>query len=227
MHSQFARFIRVLFSLLLPEESRMTGDRLLLCLFTLLCLPFSPPQPPARQPAAPCAEHRGLDELAGAGHTAPIHVPCGHRTGQAAADQQPHIAGTEDHQELLGHHLERAREGQCLPHSNTALAQQNQDRSQGRIHNCSTSPSGQQCLHAAPQDSDMSGWGQAAWPAQGWGAAGMGWQGARLLRNPPVLPSPPLGWLFFFCHQMAGELLPTGMSSALNSFSNSKQKTAK
>lgn len=190
MHSQFARFIRVLFSLLLPEESRMIGDRLLLCLFTLLCLPFSPPQPPARQPAAPCAEHRGLDELAGAGHTAAIHVPCGHRTGQAAADQQPHIAGTEDHQELLGHHLERAREGQCLPHSNTALAQQNQDRSQGRIHNCSTSPSGQQCLHAAPQDSDMSGWGQAAWPAQGWGL--QGWGGRE----------PGCSGTLLFCHHL-------------------------
>lgn len=191
MHGKFACFIRVLFPLLLPV-SRMSGDSLL-CLFTLLCLPFSPLQPSARQPAAPCAEHRGLDELAWAGHTAALQVPREHRTGQPATDQQPHVAGTEDHQELLGHHLERAREGQCLPHSNTTLVRQNQDRSQGRIHNCSTSPSAQQRCHAVPRTVTC----QAGGKQQGQPRAGMGWLGARLLGDPPVLPSPPLGCCFF------------------------------
>lgn len=57
-------------------------------------------------PAVVGLEHGALDELAQAGNAAVPRVsPCpGPR--EPARDQEPHVAATEDHQELLGHGLE-------------------------------------------------------------------------------------------------------------------------
>lgn len=55
-------------------------------------------------------EHGGLDELAETGNAAVAQVsPCpGQR--ELAPDQQPNVAPTEDHQELLGHRLQGTKE---------------------------------------------------------------------------------------------------------------------
>lgn len=85
-------------------------------------------------------EHHGLDELAETGNAAVLHVsPCpGPR--EPARDQEPDVASTEDHQELLGHRLEGATEGSeqgrgdvkhhFLPASRTVQLCQEQDSSQ-------------------------------------------------------------------------------------------------
>lgn len=71
----------------------------------------SPLWSPAPDPAVVAVEHRGLDELAETGNAAVLHVsPCP-SPREPARDQEPDVASTEDHQELLGHHLEGAREG--------------------------------------------------------------------------------------------------------------------
>lgn len=56
------------------------------------------------------AERGGADELAETGHAAVLQVPPCHSPRELASDQQPDVAPTEDHQELLGHHLEGAEE---------------------------------------------------------------------------------------------------------------------
>lgn len=61
-------------------------------------------------PAVVCGEHGGLDELAEAGDSAVPQVSPSPGPREPARHQEPHVAPTEDHQELLGHGLEGARE---------------------------------------------------------------------------------------------------------------------
>lgn len=111
--------IRVIFPLGHPDKSRMSDYSPLLCptasshccdgqLF--ISASPSPLRSPAHEPAPACVERGGLDELAETGHAAVLQVPPSHGPREPAGHQEPHVASAEDHQELLGHHLERARE---------------------------------------------------------------------------------------------------------------------
>lgn len=68
----------------------------------------SPLQSPAHEPALSGVERTGLYELAQTGHFPVLHVPCCQGLGELTADQEPDVAATEDHQQLLGHHLKQA-----------------------------------------------------------------------------------------------------------------------
>lgn len=112
-------FIGIVSPLVHLDKSRMSDYSPLLCptasshccAGTAFTLVFSSPlQSPAHEPAPVCVEHGGLDELAETGHAAVLQVPPCHSPRQLASDQEPDVASTEDHQELLGHHLERAQE---------------------------------------------------------------------------------------------------------------------
>lgn len=111
--------IRVIFPPSHPDKSRMSDYSPLLCptASSLSCVRTafisaspSPLRSPAHKPALVCVERGGLDELAETGRAAVLQVPPRHGPREPAGDQEPDVASAEDHQELLGHHLERARE---------------------------------------------------------------------------------------------------------------------
>lgn len=114
-----ACFIRVIFPFIHLDKSRMHSYSPLLCpMVSSHCCGWaafisafsSCLWSPAHEPALVCVERGGLDELAETGHAAVLQVPPWHGPRETAGDQEPDVASTEDNQELLGHHLEQARE---------------------------------------------------------------------------------------------------------------------
>lgn len=104
-------FIRVLFPLIQPGK--------------LLSLPHSfstggdsyfGAESPVPAPAALGVQQGALDELAQAGNAAVAQVSPWAGPREPARDQEPHVAATEDHQELLGHGLEGQERCQSRAH---------------------------------------------------------------------------------------------------------------